>query len=45
MDYPNLSLIVAYKGIVQQGTQPGMDDTVKHQVMEESLAYINGDEG
>ena len=22
-----------------------MDDTVKHQVMEESLAYINGDEG
>lgn len=28
-EYPNLSLIVAYKGIVQMGTQPGMDDTIK----------------
>ena len=31
VDYPNLSLIVAYTGIVQQGKQPGMDDTAKRQ--------------
>ena len=30
VDYPNLELVIAYKGIVKYGKQPGMDDTTDH---------------
>ena len=45
VDYPNLELVIAYKGIVKYGKQPGMDDTTDHQIHEESIAFINGTSG